>query len=298
MDKSYNPHELDNLRFTLPSKNFQFQTTGNAGKGPRSSQNYPHSRKVPDGLQALGLKSVAGPKKSRLYATTTTSNRKTEFPPTRKIAFTRPSKNEDEFLQVEGNSVLSGLEYNQASTALKTLSACVATERQLKEELERAKKAKMEAFREVYRIHKQNSEPSSSDEAGVGVKKKDERSLAHCSVVCNTLASTVQCFVRSYYSKSLCFTLGRIARNTNTPADFTDTLNKSLLTCSEDRRSRTDADTILDEDEILHLKQLYFDYFDCETLSLHSPVDSEFVSRDLNSRNTNTSFSTFASTTM
>ncbi|KAG5492929.1 hypothetical protein JKF63_01509 [Porcisia hertigi] len=193
-------------------------------------------------------------------------------------------------LWVEGSSVLNQ-DVCLASAALSHLSDCVALERRLKAEWEAARLAKIRALRAVVKMFMQSlidpgpyTRPANLN----GRVSSETLAVARFSVVTNALVGTVQNFMRACYSQRLCAArcavLGRhlpptVARGGS--AGFAVSLYSSGLDGTglsvEDSylsSTRSIGDR-LEEEEVSRIKQLYFDYFDCEAMSISSAVLSE-----------------------
>ncbi|KPI83160.1 hypothetical protein ABL78_7815 [Leptomonas seymouri] len=194
-------------------------------------------------------------------------------------------------LWVEGNSVLN-TEIGVASSALNYLSECVARERQRKEEWEAARFAKVQAFRAVVKVFMMSftdaggsgnsGDPRQSNSKGI----TDTLSIARCSVVTNALVGTIQSFARAFRSRQLAAARGTLPlaappyRPTTSSTDFAHSFNSAAAASrfstantvsSSQSFSTNDA---LDREEISQLKQLYFDFFDCEAVSIRTATPS------------------------
>lgn len=185
-------------------------------------------------------------------------------------------------LLIEGNSVWSG-DIAFASHALDHLSECVQQERRLREQLDLAKYAKLQAFRSItniFRNYVQNPSIRTLPEA---------KTIARCSVVTKTLATIIQTFLRYFQSKQLVAGMMRNLQRRNVFGSdgFDRTVISVLseraqsLSSDYDRASRSVED-LLDEQEISKLKQLYFDYYDCEVVSIGSQEFSDASGMDAN----------------
>lgn len=199
-----------------------------------------------------------------------------------------PAANAASRLWVEGSSMLSQ-DVGLASAALSHLSDCVALERRLKEEWDAARLAKVRALRSVVRVFMQSFTDQSSYARSTSVSGKvlsDTLAVARCSVVTNALVGTVQNFVRAFRSRQLCAAripvsgphpLPNAARQgsagfamsfySNAPGGTGSSVDDSYVS-----PSHSASDTL--EEEVSRLKQLYFDYFDCEAVSITSVVHS------------------------
>jgi hypothetical protein len=192
-------------------------------------------------------------------------------------------------LWVEGNSVLN-TEAGAASSALAYLSECVARERQIKEEWEAARFAKVRAFRAVVKVFMISFADTGTD-GGSGGAASDPRqthgkgvtnalAVARCSSVTNALVGTVQSFARAFCSRQLAAARGMLPSattlfrpatdNTDLALSFSSGIPPSRVSAEDrasDSRSYSTSDA-LDREEISRLRQLYFDYFDCEAVSI------------------------------
>lgn len=190
-------------------------------------------------------------------------------------------------LWVEGNSVLH-TEVGVAATALTHLSNCMSREQQIKEEWEAARLAKVRAFRAVVKAFMLSLTDSGGDaRTPMGRGITDTIAVARCSVVTNTLVGTIQSFARAFRSRRLAAARGTLPlsaplfRRITSSGDFGFTIH----TPSQSKRMSTDDDDTsasrscsgsdaLDKVEMERLRQLYFDYFDCEAVSISSVVPS------------------------
>ncbi|CCW64408.1 unnamed protein product [Phytomonas sp. EM1] len=205
--------------------------------------------------------------------------------------FANPQPQAAQSLFVEGSSMLAQ-DAGHASQALKHLSDCVAEERHLRDALEKAKDLKLKAFREVTRIYLSSLDIAYSPSAAVSAAKParslfqnpDRVSLARCAVVSNTLLSTIQTYMRCWQSSQLIASL-RGFRHLNSKLNFISNSDiTSFFSTRPDYDERMDQsasrlssslEDLLDMEEINKLKQLYFDYFDCEIVELDSTESSE-----------------------
>lgn len=167
-------------------------------------------------------------------------------------------------LHIEGSSVLNA-DVSAATSALLHLSDCVKEERRLKEQLEMVQDEKLMAFRSVISVFRQYAHNPS-------IRAHPEvKTIARCAVVTRALVTIVQTFLRSYQSNQiLAARKSLMARSSSdyrtATAVFSEVATESLGS-EYDRASRSVED-LLDEQEISKLKQLYFDYYDCEVLSI------------------------------
>lgn len=176
-------------------------------------------------------------------------------------------------LLIEGNSVWNG-DIALASQSLRNLSSCVKMERKLREQLDEAQKAKLQAFRFITNTFKkfvQNPSIRTHPEA---------KTIARCSVVTKTLTVIIQTFFRYFQSGQLVIGLQKkrecirahpplpaIDRTADSPSPLCSLPSKGS---DYDRASRSVED-LLDEEEINNIRQLYFDFYDCEVLSIDTP---------------------------
>lgn len=176
-------------------------------------------------------------------------------------------------LLIEGNSVWSG-DIAFASHALDHLTTCVKEERRWREQLEKAKYAKLQAFRSVTSMFRNFVESNPSIRT-----HPEAKTIARCSVVTTTLVTIIQTFLRYYQSKQLVVGMRNLKERMRV-YELPDCERTAASTWSEramqsigsdyDKASRS-VENLLDEQEINKLKQLYFDYYDCEVVSLGSP---------------------------
>jgi hypothetical protein len=187
-------------------------------------------------------------------------------------------------LQVEGSAVAgaNGLEDEtvQAAQALGALEVSVGKERRLKEELARNHKIVLKSFRGVV----------AAFFAGVRSPSGPKKSLAlaKCSVVVHTLVSTIQTYLRWRQShhylvllkQGLSLFASRVALSAQLPTALDPSLLDAALSPSPITNTESAGGTpfstasgsmhdhVLDSTTIAHLKQLYFDYYDCECFIL------------------------------
>lgn len=176
-------------------------------------------------------------------------------------------------LLIEGNSVWNG-DIALASQSLRHLSSCVKMERQLREQLEEAKKAKLQAFRSITNMFKKfvhNPSIRSHPEA---------KTIARCSVVTKTLTVIIQTFLRYFQSRQLviglrnqhdCFHADPLASEGERTTVSSSSVIPLPSNGSDYDRATKSVEDLLDEQEIHSIRQLYFDYYDCEVLSMRSP---------------------------
>lgn len=197
-------------------------------------------------------------------------------------------------LWVEGNSVLN-TEASAASSALACLSECVARERQIKEEWEAARFAKLQAFRAVVKVFMMSFTDlggrggggGSSDPRQTNVKGiTDTLAAARCSVVTNGLVGTIQSFARAFRSRQVAAARGTLPapassfRPATSSVDFALSLYSGVPSTGvsgEDAVSASQSystSDALDQEEVSRLRQLYFDYFDCEPVSISTVAPS------------------------
>lgn len=192
-------------------------------------------------------------------------------------------------LWVEGSSVLNQ-DVGLASAALTHLSDCVAQERRLKVEWEAACLAKIRALRAVVKVFMQSFIDRGSCARSTSVSGKvmsDTLAVARCSVITNTLVGTVQNFMRAFRSHRLCAARGPVSGPQLFPniagqesTGFTMSLYSSAPGGEESSVNESYVSTnhsvsdYLEEEEVSRIKQLYFDYFDCEAVSISSAVAS------------------------
>lgn len=183
-------------------------------------------------------------------------------------------------LLIEGNSMLNS-DIALASQSLRHLSSCVKMERQLREQLEEAKKAKLQAFRSITNMFKkfvQNPSIRSHPEA---------KTIARCSVVTKTLTVIIQTFLRYFQSRQLVIGLRKQRESIRARPLVSEGERTTVSPCSVvqlpsngsdyDRASRSVED-LLDEQEINRIRQLYFDYYDSEVLSIIGTPEMSNVS--------------------
>jgi hypothetical protein len=194
---------------------------------------------------------------------------------------------EDFPLHVEGSAFASagvnlGVEDDtvQAAQALSALELNVAKERRLKEELAKNHKSVLRSFRGVVAAF-------FSGVRGTAGPPKKSLALAKCSVVVHTLVSTIQTYLRWRQShqylallrQGLSLFASRVALSSQLPAALDPSLLDALPTPSPVTYTESMAGTpfstdsgsmhdVLDSQAIAHLKQLYFDYYDCECFIL------------------------------
>ncbi|RNF18939.1 uncharacterized protein Tco025E_04268 [Trypanosoma conorhini] len=175
-----------------------------------------------------------------------------------------------ERMEIAGNA-LWGEDYGvSAVSALEVLENCVTHERRLKEELARAHAAKMLAFRSVISVYlasvKQCGKPI------LGRRKAGaEVALAQCAVVAQTLVLAIQNYVRAFQSRKHAAVRRHFSRSGLSPDLWSNSTERmpqfkerhpgAESTLSE---TTTSLHELLDEAEIGRLKQLYFDYYDCD----------------------------------
>jgi hypothetical protein len=200
----------------------------------------------------------------------------------------RPNvKSED--LQIEGSAYSDG---NVPTNALLALETHVARERRAREELSYAHRQVLLSFRQVVRVFFATVVDDQHMKRGPAAV-----SLAKCSVVVHTLVTTIQSYARAQQSQrnmnirrfgpsttSLAVRLHLShkmlpplldvdaigARGDDTPitagGGTTATSDDAASDLSTSRSSVHDV--LLDHQTISRLKQLYFDYYDCETFVL------------------------------
>lgn len=197
---------------------------------------------------------------------------------------------------VEGCSMLCS-DSSHASHALSHLTECVAVERSLREQLEAAHAARLVAFRQVIKIHLGSCTDSGHSLSSPLIKAptrsvQDTLALARCAVVTNTLAATIQSYIRAKQSSQLSRALDLFRRacggDDTRFIDYNATLSlrsrgsmqgsftfsgapaheAASLTLNESLSSA--GAEVLNVEEVAKLKQLYFDYFDCESVALAS----------------------------
>ncbi|GET93033.1 hypothetical protein, conserved [Leishmania tarentolae] len=240
---------------------------------------------------------------------------------------TRTSIPSTRSLWVEGSSVLNQ-DVGLASAALTHLSNCVKQEDRLKEELEAARLAKIRALRAVVKVFMQSFIDRDSCPRTTHVSSKvvsDTLAVARCSIITNTLVCTVQNFMRGFCSRRLCAARGSSSGSQLFPIMATQESGRFTTTLYSSEHGRAESSVNesyvspnhsvsdnLEEEEVSRIKQLYFDYFDCEAMSISSAVVSgsdmsilaysspSSVSRPSSpvSRGDHSSFSQCASTTM
>ncbi|KAG5467092.1 hypothetical protein LSCM1_01273 [Leishmania martiniquensis] len=192
-------------------------------------------------------------------------------------------------LWVEGSSVLNQ-DVGLASAALTHLSDCVTQERRLKAEWEAARLAKIRALRAVVKVFMQSFIDQGSCARSTSICGKalsDTLAVARCSVITNALVGTVQNFMRALRSRRLCASRGPASEPPMLPSvvrpesdPFTMSLYSSApgqAVASVDDSYASPGHSVsdcLEEEEVSRIKQLYFDYFDCEALSISSAVAS------------------------
>ncbi|CBH14436.1 hypothetical protein, conserved [Trypanosoma brucei gambiense DAL972] len=173
-------------------------------------------------------------------------------------------------IEISGNAVLVENGSFNAVCALSVLKDCVAHERQLKEELARTNVAKTQAFRTVISTYLASVTQANKPMPGRR-KMTSELALAQCAVVAQTLVVTIQSYVRALESRM--HVVSRFCRRQNTLERFQCTSpstqswqakgGESDLEHSLSKTTASHQD-LLDEGEINRLKQLYFDYYDCD----------------------------------
>ncbi|KAK7200942.1 hypothetical protein NESM_000153200 [Novymonas esmeraldas] len=192
-------------------------------------------------------------------------------------------------LWVEGSSVLNQ-DVGLASAALTHLSDCVAQERRLKEEWEAARLAKVRALRAVVKVFMQSFTDHGTYARSTSISGKvlsDTLAVARCSVVTNALVGTVQVFLRAFRSRQLCAAtastsgahplpnVGRQGSAGLAMSFYSSGPGGTALSVDDSYASPShSASDCLEEDEVSRLKQLYFDYFDCEAVSISSAAPS------------------------
>lgn len=191
-------------------------------------------------------------------------------------------------LWVEGSSVLNP-DVGHAAVALSQLTDCVALERRLRDELEAARYAKLQAFRAVVKVFMMSYSDNGNDQRPLGKGFHDKLAVARCSVVTNALVGTVQNYLRSLRSRQVCIALQRAQEPTSALSAPSVGRAKSHYTCSGfsglseldveeddeiDQSGTYGVEDVLDLEEVNRLKQLYFDYFDCEAVSISSTLPS------------------------
>ncbi|KAH9601604.1 hypothetical protein LSM04_004687 [Trypanosoma melophagium] len=173
-------------------------------------------------------------------------------------------------MEIAGSAVWAEDYAAGAVNALAELRKCVALERRLKEELARTNAAKLLAFRGVINVYlasiKQCGKPM------LGRRKAGEEfALAQCAVVAQTLTVTIQSYVRAFQSRRLTAARHYLSRG----GSNSDNLNEASLRMLQFQQRLTSEGSILsettsslhellDDEEISRLKQLYFDYYDCD----------------------------------
>ena len=204
-----------------------------------------------------------------------------------------PSFHHPDDLQVEGSAVTgpgNGIEDEtvMAAQALGALEVSVGKERRLKEELARNHKTVLKSFRGVVAAF------FAAVHSPSGPKKS--LALAKCSVVVHTLVSTIQMYLRwrqSYHYLALLkqghsLLASRIALSAPLPLALDPSMlgtalspspltNESLAASTTPFSTDTASmhDHVLDSMTIAHLKQLYFDYYDCECFVLPGMRDDD-----------------------
>lgn len=176
-------------------------------------------------------------------------------------------------LLIEGSSLWNG-DIALASQSLRNLSSCVKMERKLREQIEEAQNAKLQAFRFITNTFKkfvQNPSIRTHPEA---------KTIARCSVVTKTLTVIIQTFFRYFQSRQLIIGLQKkrecIRAHPPPPAiERTDVSPSPLCSVPSNRsdydRASRSVEDLLDEEEINNIRQLYFDFYDCEVLSIDTP---------------------------
>lgn len=198
-------------------------------------------------------------------------------------------------LQIEGSAYSDS---NLPTNALLALETHVARERRAREELAYAHRQVLQSFRQVVRVFFATIVDDQHTKRGPAAV-----SLAKCSVVVHTLVTTIQSYVRGQLSQRNA-NVRRFGTSTTTLAVRLQMSNKMLpplldvdaigtrgdftpmtagggtttATTSEEASdelstSRSSVhDLLLDHQTISRLKQLYFDYYDCETFVLEGGV--------------------------
>ncbi|KEG14934.1 hypothetical protein DQ04_00251100 [Trypanosoma grayi] len=173
-------------------------------------------------------------------------------------------------MEISGNAVWAEDYSVAAVNALAVLGNSVTRERRLKEELARTHATKMLAFRSVINVYLSSVKESGKPKLGRR-KAAVEVALAQCAVVTQTLVLTIQSYLRSFQSRKITAIRRGIRRSGLDPdawsapsvrmPHFTEVSNSEGSTLSETTSSLQE---LLDEEEISRLKQLYFDYYDCD----------------------------------
>lgn len=173
-------------------------------------------------------------------------------------------------IEISG-SAFGGEDYGvSAVSALTVLGNCVTHERRLKEELVRVHTAKMLAFRSVISVYLASVKHCGKPPLGRR-KAGAEFALAQCAVVAQTLILTIQSYIRAFQSRGhtavqRCLRYNELYSNVWS----TSSVEMPHLIKRDSGDGRTLSETtsslqeLLDEEEISRLKQLYFDYYDCD----------------------------------
>lgn len=188
-------------------------------------------------------------------------------------------------LHIEGNAL--NAEVVAASSALLSLEACVARERRAKEELAASHKQVLIAFRQVVSTFLSSVvDPTVAE--GRSSNKLLHVSVAKCSVVVHTLVTTIQSYVRQRLSQEI-RELRRGGQHTSLAArlHLSNKGSVPMSLCLDDLAASATCespgshetphstrsslhDVVFDNETIARLRQLYFDYYDCETFVLPS----------------------------
>nr|CCC92931.1 conserved hypothetical protein [Trypanosoma congolense IL3000] len=173
-------------------------------------------------------------------------------------------------IEISGNAVLVENGSFNAVCALSVLRDCVAHERHLKEELARTNAAKTQAFRSVISAYLTSITQTSKPMPGRR-KVTSELALAQCAVVTHTLVATIQSYIRGLESRMQAISRYCSRRGTlETPQHESPSAQTWKEKVSESEfsnslsRTATSHQDLLDEEEVSRLKQLYFDYYDCD----------------------------------
>lgn len=185
----------------------------------------------------------------------------------------RTSGGNKEKLLIEGSSVLNG-DTGLASQVLAQLSDCVNNERRIRKEMEAVRKAKTKAFQALVRVYFESLRLQADRRPRA---LPDSLAVARCSVITNTLVATIQANLRAVQSCQVAMQLLRDKHDLCLPAPLTARAPSTSPRFADSRGSVSSSrlfEDVLGVDDINELKQLYFDYFDCEVISITTPTFS------------------------
>ncbi|ESS69662.1 hypothetical protein TCDM_01665 [Trypanosoma cruzi Dm28c] len=175
-----------------------------------------------------------------------------------------------EQMQISGNALWGEDCGVSALNSLAVLEKCVKYERRLKEELSRTHAAKMLAFRNVIIVYLASAKQCGKPILGRR-RAGAEVALAQCAVVTQTLIVTIQSYIRAFQSRKHAVVRRHFRRNGLSPDLWNNSSERTLQlkerepsTGSALSETTSSLQELLDEAEIGRLKQLYFDYYDCD----------------------------------